>query len=198
MTDCSNVEMREQLPDLVSGLLSRVEADRVEQHVSSCAECSDELMILRTVYAVRPASRQVDVAAIVAALPKPAGRARKYSNWQRWRAAAAIATIAIGGMSWQVARHGGLSLKGDTPLSDSAAMLAAGDSNAPRIDTGLMASNIDDARQVAVSFGGLGDYTDEELEQILDRIEKWDGATSTEPLHPASSPLLPAGSGGSR
>ena len=47
---------------------------------------------------------------------------------------------------------------------------------------------------VAVSFGDVGDYSDEELQRVLDRLDKWDGATSTEAV--TTTPILSAPRGG--
>lgn len=38
------------------------------------------------------------------------------------------------------------------------------------------------APDVSVSYGDLGNYTDEELQRMLDRLESWDGAPNSEPL----------------
>jgi len=38
------------------------------------------------------------------------------------------------------------------------------------------------APDVSVSYGDLGNYTDEELQRMLDRLEAWDGAPNSEPL----------------
>ena len=48
--------------------------------------------------------------------------------------------------------------------------------------------------RVSVSYGDLGDYSQAELQRMLDRLESWDGTSSTEPL-----PTLPvvSTSGGS-
>ncbi|MCC6432265.1 MAG: hypothetical protein IT354_15255, partial [Gemmatimonadaceae bacterium] len=46
----------------------------------------------------------------------------------------------------------------------------------------------------AVSFGNLGDYTDEELQRVLDRLEQWDGSTSTEAV--TTTPILPVNRSG--
>src|SRR5215218_6246826 len=70
MTDCSNAEIRDLLPDYVHDRLSVTDHVRVEQHLVSCAECTDELALLQTVFEIRPAV-SVNIAAIVAALPKP-------------------------------------------------------------------------------------------------------------------------------
>jgi predicted anti-sigma-YlaC factor YlaD len=185
MTDCSNIDIREQLPDYVSGMLSRVDVERVEHHLSSCTDCSEELAILREVFALRPAAIAVDVNAIVAALPRP--RKARRNSWQQWRIAAALATVAIGGLSWQVARSGVAGIdEGQVPDSITIALN----------DTGKSGDNALLGGEVAVSFGDLGNYSDAEVEQILDRLEKWDGATSPEPV--SSLPLLPSTEGNSR
>jgi anti-sigma factor RsiW len=185
MTDCSNIDIREQLPDFVSGMLSRVDVERVEHHLSSCTDCSEELAILREVYALRPAAVAVDVSAIVAALPSPR-RARR-SGWHQWRIAAALATVAIGGLSWQIARSGVAGI-GEGQVPDSITIVMN--------DTGAASGSTLAGGEVAVSFGDLGNYSDAEVEQILDRLGKWDGATSPEPV--TSLPLLPSTEGISR
>lgn len=181
MTDCSNIDIREHLPDYVSGMLTRVDVERVERHLSSCADCSDELDILRAVFALRPVAIPVNVGAIVAALPRP-GRARK-TNWQHLRIAAVLATVAIGGLSWQVARTG---VSGVDARAADSMMIAFNESENPGSADGA----------VAVSFGDLGDYSDAEVAQILDRLEKWDGTTSAEPVN--ALPVLPSTGGTGR
>jgi anti-sigma factor RsiW len=68
MTDCPNVEMREQLPEFVHGMLDAPARERVQAHVDGCTECAQELAILRSVIeaAVIP---QIDVTRIAAAIP---------------------------------------------------------------------------------------------------------------------------------
>jgi hypothetical protein len=40
------------------------------------------------------------------------------------------------------------------------------------------------AAGAGLSLGDLSEYSDEELQRVLDRLDKWDGATSTDPLTP--------------
>ena len=65
MNDCQDVTMREALPELLHGRLAEGERRLVEAHVRDCAECTDELTILRAVLgsAREPA---IDVSRIVA------------------------------------------------------------------------------------------------------------------------------------
>jgi len=80
MRDCQLDEMRDLLPDLAAERLSGAERTRAASHVAACGACAAELELLRA--ARQAMSRDVpviDVARIVAALPKPpavAGDAR--------------------------------------------------------------------------------------------------------------------------
>lgn len=73
MTDCSNVEVRELLPDYLHELLAAAVRVSVERHLAQCATCREELAALRLARAVMSSVRapSVDVAGIVRALPRP-------------------------------------------------------------------------------------------------------------------------------
>ncbi len=206
MTDCGNAEIRDLLPDLAAGALSPVERSRVQAHVDHCAECAGELALLRTARALRPAAIAIDVAGIVARLPRPeprvtvvddpsivsldahrelqrATQARRAASRSVWRMAAAIGVIIAGGWSVVMVQSGGIG------------MMTAGRSDSVQLVDAAESARVAVASQrVSVSFGDLGDYTDEELEGVLDRLDQWDGATSTEAV--TTSPILPVPPGG--
>jgi hypothetical protein len=46
-----------------------------------------------------------------------------------------------------------------------------------------------------VAIGNISDYTDEELERLLERVDRWDGATSAE-AGTVATPILPVQTGG--
>jgi anti-sigma factor RsiW len=209
MTDCGNAEIRDLLPDLAAGALSPVERSRVQAHVDGCAECAAEVALLRTARALRPNVTSIDIAAIVARLPRPEARpsvvddpsivsldahrelqrasrqSRRAMSWTGsrsvWRMAAAVGVIIAGGWSVVMVQSGGIGVmtagRADSAqFAETTAVIASADPS-PRSD-------------VAVSFGDLGDYTEEELKRVLDRVENWDGATSTEAV--TTAPILPA------
>jgi Putative zinc-finger len=72
MSECLNTELRDLLPDLAAERLSGAERARVAGHVAGCETCAAEVELL---LAARRVMSQgvpaVDVARIVAALPKP-------------------------------------------------------------------------------------------------------------------------------
>src|SRR5687767_12362292 len=70
MTDCSNVEMRERLPDLLHGRLEGAARVEVPAHLATCEACAAELALLREARRALDRAPAVDVARIVAALPR--------------------------------------------------------------------------------------------------------------------------------
>ncbi len=209
MTECENAEIRDLLPDFANGLLPLVEAERVRTHVYACSACSEELEILYAMRAMPIARVVVNEAAIVAKLSRTSVKRAPRSGV--WRMAAAIGVMVLGGWSVFLVRSGGLTFAmnnrsdslalSDTPASavssttlptpSSAAKVAAPgrvDDSATRLASSKNAG-------VAVSYGGMSDLTDEELQRVLDRLDKWDGATSTETTGSAT-PILPVKTGG--
>jgi anti-sigma factor RsiW len=114
MSDCTNGELRDLLPELVNGRLDAETRQSVEAHIASCAECADELALLR---ALRPALMRepaIDAQRIAAAVrAQAAGTARSASRAParqriatRWRVAiAAGALLAIGALGFVANAH---------------------------------------------------------------------------------------------
>jgi hypothetical protein len=130
MTDCSEAEIRDQLPDLAAGNLSDADAAVVEAHVASCANCTEELALLRVVRMVRPQPVALNVTAIAARINEQlhspeahivpviasppdnvrhiasARSARRSVRTLAWRWAAAVTLVAAGSLSVAIARSG--------------------------------------------------------------------------------------------
>ena len=237
MTECRTPEMQDLLPDYVSASLDAAAAALVEQHLSICDPCRDDIAVLRLTRAVRSKAVTVDVAKIVANLPRPTptlrllrsssdtspdaapSRAaaptsapvsalRPRRNWSGsvWQVAAAVGVMIVGGTSLIVSRNSPNSLTG--ARSNEARLAEAAESAwsrtpAPGVQPSATIAALDSPAnigsagresRVSVSYGDLGDYSEAELQRMLDRLEKWDGTSSTEPL-----PTLPvvSTSGGS-
>jgi anti-sigma factor RsiW len=126
-----------------------------------------------------------------------------------WRLAAVLGVVVTGGLSVLVARRG---------VSTTEAGVAGATSKAPAVavapiagvaETSVTTSmpettvavavpsaeRVATRADVSVSYGGLDDVTDDELQRLLDRLEQWDGATNTEPL-PSLSPVQVTPRGG--
>lgn len=209
MTDCDNAEVRDLLPDLAAESLAPAEMARVQAHVDRCTDCAEELALIRTARAVRPRAVAIDIAKIVAQLPKPMSttmpRRSAFGPVRGvWRMAAAIGVLIVGGWSVLIVRSGGLGLiangradslrLSDTPAGVTAPVVRAPVVRAPVITAPVITTTAGNAAETSVSFGSLSDYTDEELQRVFDRLDKWDGATSSEA--PASTtPILPVRGG---
>ncbi|MEP6779296.1 MAG: zf-HC2 domain-containing protein [Gemmatimonadaceae bacterium] len=216
MTDCTNAEIRDMLPDYVNNTLSAIDAAVVESHIAACADCGEEVELLRTAVAVRPRAISIDVAKIVASLPKGqnaadpsvraissarsvSGKANKFSQWRG--VAAAIAVIAIGGVSVQVARRSStphvVAVEQGQPigLATSPQVVASvPESITVPVESASAARPTSSAKANALSVGELSDYSDGEIEAVMKRLERWDGATAADPL--PGVPLLANSSGG--
>jgi len=110
MSECTNGEMRDLLPELVSGHLGAEMRLAVEAHVAECEECAEELALLRALRPVLMHGPVVDVARIAAAVRAqvPASRAREAREVRpratTWRLAiAAAALLAVSAVGYAVA-----------------------------------------------------------------------------------------------
>jgi len=131
MADCSNVEIRELLPERAGGALSAADLARVDAHLASCGLCTSELALINAARRSLRFTPPIDVARIssgvVAATAVPSRpqlvtsgsratttRQAPRLRWVGWKAAAAI-TIAAAGIGsfavWQ-------STDDTTPLPD--------------------------------------------------------------------------------
>jgi anti-sigma factor RsiW len=197
MNDCSNAEMRDRLPDLMHGRLEvRVRA-AVAAHLADCADCREELALLRGVHGVlimrAPA---VDVSRIVAALPKPSSRPTRVaptrSRWMDWRVAAAVTLLAAGGGSVAIiartprigservsigapAQPSG-SAVGTAPVAGSPARSASTAS-----ETTLAAVDDPAASTAASADERLDELNEGQLKTLLDQIDQLEAIPVTDP-----------------
>lgn len=178
MSDCTNVEMRELLPDLVNGRISAVDKARVSTHVEECSDCKAELELLSSVRSVVQgmAPAVPSTGDIVAALPRPRTRTLTLQAPRRaWRIAAAVTAIAIGGVSLTVLReYAGWSGIDSARVRDTGALVAIADSPV--------------AGRIAQLTAGLGtmDLADEDLEELIGAL---DGIEATPTEDPESNRL---------
>lgn len=214
MTDCSTAEIRDLLPGLVHDRLDAAARAGVEAHLRDCAECASELALLRALRDALGTAPRVDVAAIVATVPRyrtPTGR-----SWAGWRTAAAITVLVVGGSSVAVLHRGGLSFVdsvravpvamppvpvpptgGPVPSQETAPMVTAAPA-AEESRVGQRATRVtplpaapDAGRELAVVDGSLNDLNDRELASLLRNIESLDGLPSVEVESAALSPIAP-------
>jgi hypothetical protein len=180
MNDCSNAEIRDQLPDLLHERLGTSARAVVEAHVGDCVDCRDELQLLREVQdMIARRTPRVDVNYIVGALPKAPVRAplrvdRRRPVWADWRIAAAVTLLLAGGGSFAL-------MNSDRP--DSVARPAI---ESLAVASTLTPTPVQSARTTAVAGEAptdnrLDDLSEEQLETLLDDISKMKAVPATEP-----------------
>ena len=193
MPDCSNVDIRELLPERASGALSAADLARVEAHLADCATCASELALIQAARAALRRGPAVDVARIAGAVRSAtttpmrpvlvdgsARASRRFgrSNWIGWKAAAAVAIAAAGGgtmlFSHRVADRAPSSghVAAGSPATGAAAIAPTPGTlqvvepgSAAPASTGAVA--VRPALNVA---GGLSDLSDSDLRTLLDDI----------------------------
>jgi anti-sigma factor RsiW len=156
MIECSNGEIRDQLPDFIHGRLRASDREAVAAHVTICVACTREVALLRELRGALAVAPAVDLARIVAALPRPRAVGRAAPRFRvEWRIAAAVAAVAVGVAS--------LTLRGPTsrePSPEPSQRVAA--------------------REVAVD-PELAEASAGELDALLRDLESFDGLPAPEP-----------------
>jgi len=168
--------MQELLPDYVSASLDATAAALVEQHLSICNPCRDDIALLRLARAVRPRAVPVHIGHIVANLPRPtpalrlvgssndtspsaattASRPRRRWSASVWQVAAAVGVMVVGGTSLIVSGNSPISLTG--ARSNSAQMAEAAESAMARTTalSGTMSSAAVAALDSPANIGRAG------------------------------------------
>lgn len=104
MSDCTNGELRDLLPELMHGTLDAESRRAVEAHVASCAECAEELALLRSLRSALEPAPRVDVQRIAAAVnARTTNAPTRDATRAPWRIAiAAAALLAVGAVGYAV------------------------------------------------------------------------------------------------
>jgi hypothetical protein len=122
--------------------------------------------------------------------PRSRPAASRWFSASSMRTAAALALVALGGLSVSIARRGPLASaeSGAAVLSDAEFLLAQTfvpyDENAdPIVPMVPVAPSVLPVQE-------LSDYSDEELSLLLDQLEAWDGAPSLDVIDPSAPSSL--------
>jgi len=198
MIDCPNGDVRDLLPDFLHGRLDASRRTEVEQHLAGCEACRDELSLLRGLRATMDRGPRVRVDEVSAAIPPYRPPVRR-SSATAWRAAAAIAAIAIGGTSITLLRDRGpdagrveaprvaveaesIRERGSTDIA--AALPSSGETTSTvpgggRPVPGPVSDPVD-GRELAMAGGAIGELSDGELSALVAGIESLEALPSAE------------------
>ena len=192
MIDCPNGDIRDVLPEYLNDRVSATRHTEVEAHLAGCEACRAELALLRGLRASMRQAPAVNVEAIAAAIPPYRTPARR-SAWTGWRAAAAIAAIAVGGTSIALLRDGGDERPQSSPQTVASAPFASprDSAGASGVTTTTRGERRDSARsteapdvaashELAMAGGAIGELSDRELGALVDGLESLDALPSPE------------------
>ena len=209
MTDCSNAEMRDRLPDVLHERLDPSARAAVMAHVARCPECRAELTLLREArVALTSNMRTVDVAsitrAVIARTSAPVvhafPRQRRTHTWMDWRVAASIALVAIGGASFALIHSRPAAVTTATRVT--VAKAAPQPEKVPTItpsheSTARTRIVVPSAPAAELSAaGGVGDLSDNDLRALLDDLQSINAEPPTDPDPVSVRVTLPGRGGG--
>jgi len=155
-------ELQDRLPDLVHGTLPEAERVVVEAAVAADPELARELEAVRlSRAALTPRVGAIDANRVMAAIrPAP----RRFAGVARWRIAAAIGWLLVGGASLTVVQR-----TFNSGAADSLAVTRE-------------STTVAGARSLAVSFGyDLSELSAADMDKLIADLEKSGGVPSAEP-----------------
>jgi anti-sigma factor RsiW len=163
--------LQDRLIDLVHETGSADARAALERQIAADPDLVEELAFLRQARMALRATPAVDVDRIVASLPASRTRSASMPRLRSWQWAAALATVALGGISLAVVER---SFTGQ----------ANGDLARGVAETTLVAAA--DA-PLGVTFGqGLSEFDEDELDALFTELERFDGLPSLEPARPSA------------
>ena len=182
MNDCTNLDIRDLLPDLARGALTGSSLAAVQQHLATCASCRAELALVRNAQAVLSVTPSVDAARIAAVVRSRA--VRRIPRQRLWLAAASVAAIAA-------AAAMAISLVREPGAPDLAPPIAQVEepiveTPSPTPPEPVRSPTRQGARAELVVGGGLSDLADADLESLLRALDGLDAQLDVEP-----APLVP-------
>ena len=185
MTDCPDGAVRDLLPELVNDRLRLDVRHRVDAHVRDCADCQQEVELLRAMRSSLRRGPIVDVGAIASAIP--AYRASRRA-WGGWRAAAAVVILAVGGTSVAVLqRENGIvrdaGITADVSADPGSAPIAQPSLRAtpPAIEA--------PSRELALGNPAIDELDDRELSTLLAGLETLEAFPSPDEDRSADLPV---------
>ena len=167
MTECTNIDIRDILPEFIHGTLDGSASERVRAHLEGCSACTEEVQLLRSIRFLAVTLR-VDVARIAAAIPPYRRRRSFWSAAIRPMSLAAAALVCAVGLSTVAITH----YHHTTQPAPSAATAAA--------------------PSAGIAIVGVSELSDDHLEQLISQMDQLEAAPPVDP-EPALPPEVDNG-----
>jgi anti-sigma factor RsiW len=200
MSDCTNLELRDLLPDLARGALTGPSRAALDAHLATCAACRAELDVVRKAHAVLSVAPPVEASRIAAAVARSSAlrreattsvaHARRRRAWdsgapsrRAWLAAASVAAIAAAALLAS-------NLRRDPASPDVAPVVVQGEEPSTAVTSEPTPATPPRSAPAAelVMGGGVSDLADADLQSLLEVLEDVDAELDVEPA--VLSPVL--------
>jgi anti-sigma factor RsiW len=192
MNDCVNGEIRDLLPELVSGTLPAGEAVRVQEHVRACADCAAEVELLRTARAAMRLAPPMNTARIAEAVQASTAQrlAARRVPARVGRIAALSLIVVLGAVGlWSTRDTGGVSDAGVAPAVTSAAGEGPAVVEQPVAVTQPRAAT---RAPVQLALGGdMSQLEDDQLVALMQEVAALEAMPGAEAAPLAIEPVLP-------
>jgi anti-sigma factor RsiW len=191
MNKCTERDIKEMLPDLLHGALDADARARVEAHIATCGECTEELEVLRTVKSAAVFIPEIDVDRVVRQIPPyrtivPAVRTPARSRAVSWLVAASLVVVVLGGGSLLMNQKTpivGPVAKVDRPASPGGGSTRTNNSGelAPVATPKRPATSPEPAPHALVLASSVDGLSDNNLRQLMNDMNGFDALPATEP-----------------
>lgn len=195
MNKCMASDIQELLPDLLYNALPAADRERVEQHITACDSCREELRVLRAVRDAAVFAPAIDAARVARQIPPYRGiipvRAPARSRVTQWLVAATAAVLIVGGGSVVMGRNS---------AAPEAVARATGPADTSAPESGSIATPVGTSAAAATSQNApvptfalasdVASLSDGDLVQLMSEMDDFDALPAAEP-----DPVIPVDSG---
>ena len=191
MDDCVNGEIRDLLPELVSGTLPAGEVARVQEHVRACADCGAEVELLRAARAAMRLAPTMDTTRIAEAVQASTSRrlAARRIPARAGRIAALALIVVLGAVGlWSTRDAAVVSDSAGAPAVAVAAEAPAAVAQPVAVTEPRPATRA----PVQLALGGdMSGLEDDQLLALMQEVAALDAMPGAEAAPLAIEPVLP-------
>ena len=185
MNKCMELEIQEMLPDLLHRSLDAGTTQLVESHLASCASCSEELDVLRTVQAAAVFAPAIDVSAVVRQIPPyrkvvPATQLPARSRMVSWLVAAGLMVVIAGGGSLLMVQPKN-SVPAVATVDSQSQAASEGAVAVQSVPGGNVVTPVANATHTLALNAGVDGLSDGNLQQLMADMNNFDALPNTEP-----------------
>jgi anti-sigma factor RsiW len=190
MNKCAELDIHEMLPDLLHGKLDAAARARVEAHVASCEECSEELEVLRTVKSAAVFIPAIDIDQVVRQIPPyraivPAAQAPARSRVVSWLVAASLVIVVLGGGSLLMIQRAPtlapVAVGNRSPVPGGGSTQVARRNDVASVGQKSPVVTPTAAPHALALSTAVDGLSDNNLRQLMDDLNNFDALPSTEP-----------------